>query len=374
MTPQALGINGAFMEYLPPPPVPVAVCVIDTGVDVTPDTAPILQSRLTVMGDGQVGDLQLPDGHGTAVASVMGAPRNGTGSVGLWPWVRVVSVRATSSLVGGLATFNWADYGRALEVCRTTPNVKVVNFSLGGQVAGLDYLQFLDAVATARASDISVVAAAGNRPGLPQLPASSDGVISVAAGDSSAGGALCAFSASAPTTLSAPGCAIEVSGRDARVAAWSGTSLASPQVAVLIAALRGYVQGLSRQEAEDIVWVTARPTPDAQSRAVDAAKAFTAAGLGSLVNVSPRGAFAPASLRPPRLRIRVLKRRVIIRARGMPAGTRLVASGRGRWRQSSRSVLDVFRASRDWRLAVRLQAADGTLSAVVKVSIRRFPS
>lgn len=55
-TPQAAGMNAASMEYLSPPPVPATVCVVDTGVDLTPDTAPFVVNRLTVMGDGLLGD------------------------------------------------------------------------------------------------------------------------------------------------------------------------------------------------------------------------------------------------------------------------------------------------------------------------------
>ena len=278
-------MNAAFMEYLPPPPVPATVCVVDTGVDLTPDTAPFVVDRLTVMGDGLLNDAMTPYGHGTAVAAVMGAPRNGYGGVGLWPHVRVVSVRAATQF-GGIVAFTWNDYDRALRRCLEVPGVNTVNFSLGGTFGGLDYLYFTDRVLLANRAGVSVVASAGNVPGVPTYPAAAEGVVAIAANDVGGDGSLCSFSAAAPQILSSPGCNVEASSTTGEVLLWNGTSFSSPLVSVLLGALRTYRPDLSRHQIENIVVESARLGPDGRSAVVDADAAFRAAGLGAVVDAA----------------------------------------------------------------------------------------
>ena len=90
---QARVANAEFLAYAPPPPKPAAVCLIDSGVDLNPDTAPLIAERISL--DGGSGDDVLPSKHGTQMAMVMGAPANGWGMVGIWPYLKIVSVRAT---------------------------------------------------------------------------------------------------------------------------------------------------------------------------------------------------------------------------------------------------------------------------------------
>src|SRR3954452_5962023 len=94
VTAQALAAHAEWLPYAPPPPnEPAAVCLVDTGVDLNPDTAPTVIDRIALDG-GDPGD-QSPSKHGTQMAMVMGAPINDWGMVGFWPGVRIVSVRAT---------------------------------------------------------------------------------------------------------------------------------------------------------------------------------------------------------------------------------------------------------------------------------------
>ena len=110
---QARVANAEFLAYAPPPPKPAAVCLIDSGVDLNPDTAPLIAERISL--DGGSGDDVLASKHGTQMAMVMGAPANGWGMVGIWPHLRIVSVRATPA---GQEGFEFEAYGRALEECR----------------------------------------------------------------------------------------------------------------------------------------------------------------------------------------------------------------------------------------------------------------
>src|SRR4051795_12757389 len=92
-TSQALAAHAEWLPYAPPPPNgAAAVCLVDTGVDLNPDTASNLVARIALDG-GDPSDLS-PSKHGTQMAMVMGAPINGWGMVGFWPAVRIVSVRA----------------------------------------------------------------------------------------------------------------------------------------------------------------------------------------------------------------------------------------------------------------------------------------
>src|SRR3954452_2062479 len=96
VTAQALAAHAEWLPYAPPPPNgPAAVCLVDTGVDLNPDTASNVIARIALDG-GDPSDLS-PSKHGTQMAMVMGAPINDWGMVGFWPAVRIVSVRAFTS-------------------------------------------------------------------------------------------------------------------------------------------------------------------------------------------------------------------------------------------------------------------------------------
>ncbi len=98
--------NLDWLNYLDPADVPAvrpAVCLVDSGVRITPDTpadspeGPII-ARLAV--DGGSGE---PQGetdahlHGTRMAMAMAAPQNDWGTIGTWTAARVVSVRGTTA-------------------------------------------------------------------------------------------------------------------------------------------------------------------------------------------------------------------------------------------------------------------------------------
>src|SRR3954454_9813928 len=95
-TSQAVAAHAEWLPYAPPPPNgAAAVCLVDTGVDLNPDTSPTVIDRIALDGGG-TSDLS-PSKHGNQMAMVMGAPLNGWGMVGFWPGVRIVSVRAVTS-------------------------------------------------------------------------------------------------------------------------------------------------------------------------------------------------------------------------------------------------------------------------------------
>src|SRR4051812_29634450 len=128
-TSQALAAHAEWLPYAPlPPNGPAAVCLVDTGVDLNPDTASNVIARIALDG-GDPSDLSSSK-HGTQMAMVMGAPINDWGMVGAWPQVPIVSVRATDS-----GTFSFDSYRNGIETCREfqgTVRIAVVELALSG--------------------------------------------------------------------------------------------------------------------------------------------------------------------------------------------------------------------------------------------------
>ena len=187
---------GATGVSAPGPGVPVAV--IDTGVDFThpefaarPDTRSLnAQSVVDTLGDF----------HGTAVASVVGAPVNGVGMVGVYPQASLYAYDADLSgaitntdLIQGIA--DAAQLGRV-----------VINLSVGSTRP--DPL-LADTVLAAVRSGALIVAASGNfgANSAPTYPADLPHVLTVGATDHT-GLAATFSSASDSVDLAAPGVGI----------------------------------------------------------------------------------------------------------------------------------------------------------------------
>ncbi len=381
-TPQAIGLNASWMQYLPAPAANPVICIIDGGVNLTADTQPITLYRGTVLDSGAVDDIALGDGHGTPIASLISAPRNGVGTVGLWPHARVVSVRATDTV----SSFTWANYGFAAGQCLRIPGVVAVNLSLGGPQGPSQphYESFLTRIQTLQLAGISLVASTGNDGGAPNYPAAIPGVVAVAANDG--GGALCSFSSRQPGVLSAPGCpAFASNAAGTGVSAW-GTSFASPLAATVIASIRAYRPDLTRQQVEDIVTQSARVQPDG-SRALDAEAAYRAADLAGLVTrakafeavsaggsmtgiAAPSAAITPTGI-PRLLWVKVRKNDVIIRLMKPLPHTRVLVLGR-RARLLNPTTIRALRTRNTWKLSlILMDRATGRRGRSRAVLIRR---
>jgi hypothetical protein len=290
-TAQARAYNFDFVPYLDPPAEPAAVCLVDSGVNVTPDTpadspdGPILE-RLALDGGPGTAASSAPEGlHGTEMAFVGSAPINGWGTVGVWPGARIVSIRAMP--VDG-TVFPFDSYQRAIDICgkrAEASDIVAVNFSLDCDcLPTAEEQSRLDIqVRKAHSNGMSVVAAAGNSAGAVGNPANEPGIFAVAAGDQRVG--LCSFSnRGSGVDLVAPGCETDlvdpISGE-----LWSnyasGTSGASMTTSVVLALLRSYRPDVTWEGAEELVTNAARPTADGPVLDVDAL--FRNAGLDALV-------------------------------------------------------------------------------------------
>jgi subtilisin family serine protease len=273
------GANGAAA-----PAKKAAVALLDTGVETRPDLnvvggydcAPATGGGfLGLFGrrsqtDANGGASGIPadeNGHGTHVAGIV-ADKGIPGVVGVSPGTPIYAVRVfgadgsgdISNVICGL---NWVAQNAAAD------NIKVVNMSLGGQgtsddnCGATDQDPFHAAVCQVSAAGVTVVAAAGNDGGdLSQsTPAAYPEVLAVTAisdFDGKPGGlattADCSDgareqddtaasysdyatpgSAEASHTIAAPGTCITSTWNDGGIATISGTSMASPHVAGLVA-------------------------------------------------------------------------------------------------------------------------------------------
>ncbi len=141
-TVQQDGADAQFLDYTPPPAAPGVVCLVDSGVDLNPDTTPTLVGSFALSSGTDTQDELArvnpplpgghPDGHGTYMDMIMAAPRNGWGMVGIAPTsVRVLNVKA---LGAGQSTFPFAEYTSAIQYCEQQAAmlpVTVINLSLG---------------------------------------------------------------------------------------------------------------------------------------------------------------------------------------------------------------------------------------------------
>ena len=204
-----------------PPGPGRTVTIVDSGVDLAhpefvgrPGTT-ALNAQTTGSGTAA---------HGTAVASLVGAPANGIGMVGIYPQAVIQSYDAapgkelvTSEIVVGI-----------LEAAQRGPGV--INLSLGGRTRDSAIEQAVD---VAYGLGSLVIAAAGNerQEGSPtEYPAALPHVLTVAATDRS--GNAASFSNLSPyNDLAAPGVGMTVARPGGDFAIGDGTSFSSPLVA-----------------------------------------------------------------------------------------------------------------------------------------------
>jgi hypothetical protein len=277
---QAQAANAAFLAYAPAPANAGAMCLVDTGVNATPDTSPTL-AYATALDGGSPNDND-PEGHGTLLAILAGG--QGHGLRGIWPLVRIVSVKATSPAAPGQApTYQYENYVQGLRACLQLSkyNIKTVNLSLSSTIPPTpnQSAEFAQAVNELTARGIAIVAAAGNAPGKVQYPGAEPGVLSVGAG--TIAGGICSFSASEGVGLIAPGCELDFADpfKDEYEPAEyvQGTSDASDITDTSLTALMSYAPTLTLAQDENLLVTTA------VSGHLNVAGAFEAAGLGSVV-------------------------------------------------------------------------------------------
>jgi subtilase family protein len=261
----AVGVSRAFAEPLAgiewwrttvgadrvtPPGPGVAVTVLDSGLDLThPEFAG--RPNTTALNPQQISNFP-DDAHGTAVSSVVGAPENGVGLLGIYPQAVLRE--------WDLDTVSTADSIRGIEAA-VHAGPSVINMSYGGtEYSLLEHRALLRAFGTGSI----LVAAAGNEydAGNPtEYPASLSHVLTVAATGRNDAGAYFT-SSSLAVDLAAPGVDIPVAApRAASPSGYSvatGTSFAAPLVAGALAWVATRRPELDNTQLFDLVRLAAR--------------------------------------------------------------------------------------------------------------------
>lgn len=255
-----------------------AVAILDTGISPHPElniaggvncaSDPLGSLLGGLLGGGgsepdEGGDYTDGHGHGSHVAGTVGARNDGTGVVGVSPGTPLYAVRVFGALGAGnlsdvICGLDWVAANAAAK------NIKVVNMSLGG--SGVDdgacgatsKDPFHEAVCRVTAAGVTVVVAAGNsKVDLTEtVPASYDEVLTVAAmadfdgvagglaeptcetkdqDDTAADFSNFAAGPDAGHIVSAPGVCVTSTWNDGAYKTISGTSMASPHVAGVVA-------------------------------------------------------------------------------------------------------------------------------------------
>jgi len=391
ITRQATSANSVFLAYAPAPPAAAkALCLVDSGVNATPDTTPGLVSATAL--DGGTGADVDPLWHGTIDAAIAGG--SGHGVLGAWPQLKIVSVRATDiPSPGQKPSFQFDDYTGAIKDCaeRDISGVQIaaIALPLSSVIPPTpDQAQeFAEAVALAQGKGISILAAAGNEPGPTQLPGSQPGILAVGAGNR--GTVPCSFSPTTGLTFFAPGCGLDqIDTAGNAFCCGNGTSQASAFAAGVLVALRSYDPTLTAARAVELLLSTTR-----NNGQLDATAAFRAAGLGAIIDAGVAATPKPPVPQPlpgaaplptgdarrvprPSVRSATWRRGVLtIRLKSIPKRARLhakVTFARGKPMNLVTKGLRLrARTPRPKRLQLR-QSRGGVSSATVTVRVIRL--
>ena len=239
------------VDALEPPGPGVPVTVVDSGVKFG---HPEFLNRPNLIPLDNQEPAPIGGVHGTAVASVVGAPVNGIGLVGIYPQA---IIRSYDASLGDGTRLPSADIANGI-LAAAQAGRSVINLSLGGP--GHDRL--IDAAVTEAVKSGSLVVAASGNSGEEgneiSYPGANPHVLTIGATDEN--DAPAPFTTRSPyVDLSAPGVDIPVaSALDDSWQPESGTSFASPMVAGAAAWLWTVRPALDASQVAEILRMSSR--------------------------------------------------------------------------------------------------------------------
>ncbi len=245
----------------------VVVATMDTGADLAhPDLQPAWRGGANSWFDPHAEEASPYDalGHGTqALGILVGANAIGVAPGAQWISTRLYNSEGRASMSDIHLAFQWLMDPDGDAGTPDAPDVVNASWSLTGRLTGNCSLEFAEDIRALRAAGIAVVFAAGNdgpRPATSNSPGNNPGVVSVGAMDrnldvaraTSRGPSAC-DGAVFPGLL-APGVNIRTTdlshGAGASHTAVSGSSMATPHVAGVMALLMGVFPEASVAELE----------------------------------------------------------------------------------------------------------------------------
>lgn len=229
----------------------ITVAVPDSGVDPHPDLRKNLLAGVDIISGGNGNGQQDQDSHGTGMAGLIAAhgQDNGTGALGIAPKAKILPLYDTPAGGDGHPD----TLAQSIEYA-TTHGADIISISnVGSTSPRLD-----QAVHTALASNIVIVAAAGNRPEDNRVgyPASEEGVIAVGGVDRL--GQRAPVSVAGPEIdVVAPAVDIYSTSIDGKYRKGTGTSGATAIVAGAVALIRSKYPYLPASEVAHRLTATA---------------------------------------------------------------------------------------------------------------------
>ncbi len=233
----------------------VKIGVIDTGINTRhPDLYRNIKGGVRTLDYGW--DYLDDNNHGTHVAGIIGAADNSIGVLGVAPESSIYSIKALDENGKGYLS----DIIEGLEWAMEN-GIDIVNMSIGANATNES---FTEAIKAASAAGLIMVASAGNNgPNMDTVtyPARYKETIAVAASDRE--NRIADFSSRGrEVDLAAPGVDIDSTLKSGFYGRMSGTSMAAPHIAGVIA-LSCQVNGkLSPEEAKDHLMRSSEPLSD----------------------------------------------------------------------------------------------------------------